>query len=119
MTKTRVSATAMNLGKSSQRAWEQAAAKAVAFSSSPARLWCGASAYDVVFRGRKVGRIWKYDYTGKVSGGMARWALALVLARHRRAQGHRGARADARGRDDGLSFSLGRTRVERHNQMKR
>ncbi len=29
--------------------------------------------YDVVFRGRKVGRIWKYDYTGKVSGEMARW----------------------------------------------
>ena len=29
--------------------------------------------YDVVFRGRKVGRIWKYDYTGKVGGEMARW----------------------------------------------
>ena len=29
--------------------------------------------YDVVFRDRKVGRIWKYDYTGKVSGEMARW----------------------------------------------
>ena len=29
--------------------------------------------YDVVFRGRKVGRIWKYDYTGKTSGEMARW----------------------------------------------
>ena len=29
--------------------------------------------YGVVFRGRKVGRIWKYDFTGKVSGEMARW----------------------------------------------
>jgi hypothetical protein len=29
--------------------------------------------YDVVIRGRKVGRIWKYDYTGKVGGEMARW----------------------------------------------
>ena len=27
----------------------------------------------LVFRGRKVGRIWKYDYTGKVGGEMARW----------------------------------------------
>ena len=26
-----------------------------------------------MFRDRKVGRIWKYDYTGKVSGEMARW----------------------------------------------
>ena len=29
--------------------------------------------YDVMFRGRKVGRIWKYDYTGKVGGEMAHW----------------------------------------------
>ena len=29
--------------------------------------------YDVVFRGRKVGRIWEHDYTGAVSGEMARW----------------------------------------------
>ena len=28
---------------------------------------------DVVLRGRKVGRIWKYDYTGKVRGEMAHW----------------------------------------------
>ena len=35
--------------------------------------WDRENDYDVVFRGRKVGRIWKYDYTGKVSGEMARW----------------------------------------------
>jgi len=29
--------------------------------------------FDVLFRGRRVGRIWRYDYTGKVSGEMARW----------------------------------------------
>jgi hypothetical protein len=29
--------------------------------------------YDVVFRDRKVGRIWKYDYTGKVSGEAGHW----------------------------------------------
>jgi hypothetical protein len=28
--------------------------------------------YDVMFRGRKVGRIWLFDYTGKLSGEMAR-----------------------------------------------
>ena len=35
--------------------------------------WDRENDYDVVFRGRKVGRIWKHDYTGKVSGEMARW----------------------------------------------
>jgi hypothetical protein len=29
--------------------------------------------YDVVFRERKIGRIWEHDYTGAVSGEMARW----------------------------------------------
>jgi hypothetical protein len=29
--------------------------------------------YDVVFRGRKIGRIWQHDYTGATSGEMARW----------------------------------------------
>ena len=35
--------------------------------------WDRENDYDVVFRGRKVGRIWKYDYTGKVGGEMALW----------------------------------------------
>ena len=35
--------------------------------------WGRENDYDVVFRGHKVGRIWKYDYTGKTSGEMARW----------------------------------------------
>jgi hypothetical protein len=35
--------------------------------------WDRENDHDVVFRGRKVGRIWKYDYTGKTSGEMARW----------------------------------------------
>jgi hypothetical protein len=29
--------------------------------------------YDVMFRGRKVGRIWLFDYTGKLSGERARY----------------------------------------------
>jgi hypothetical protein len=37
--------------------------------------------YDVVFRWRKVGRAWEHDYTGAVSGEMARWAVALVFPR--------------------------------------
>ena len=35
--------------------------------------WDREDDYDVEFRGRKVGRIWRYDYTGKTSGEMARW----------------------------------------------
>jgi hypothetical protein len=31
------------------------------------------SDYDVMFRGRKVGRIWLFDYTGKLSGERARY----------------------------------------------
>ena len=75
--------------------------------------------YDVVFRGRKVGRIWKYDYTGKVSGEMARWLWHWDwrdVEGRKDAEGHC---AEPRSRDDGLSFSLGRARVQRHNQMKR
>ena len=34
--------------------------------------WDAANDYDVVFRGRKAGRIWRHDYTGKVGGEMAR-----------------------------------------------
>jgi hypothetical protein len=29
--------------------------------------------YDVVFRGRRIGRIWEHDYTGAVSGPMANY----------------------------------------------
>ena len=36
--------------------------------------------YDVVFRGRKVGRIWKYEYTGKGERRDGALALALGLA---------------------------------------
>jgi hypothetical protein len=35
--------------------------------------WDRENDFDVVFRGRKVGRIWCFDYTGKVSGDRARY----------------------------------------------
>jgi hypothetical protein len=35
--------------------------------------WSLENDYDVMFRGRKVGRIWMFDYTGKSGGEMGRW----------------------------------------------
>jgi len=35
--------------------------------------WDKEDDYDIAFRGRKVGRIWRYDYTAKASGDRARY----------------------------------------------
>ena len=48
--------------------------------------------YDVLFRGRKVGRIWKYDYTGKASGDRARYLWHWYS---RDVQGHKDTEGDA------------------------
>ena len=48
--------------------------------------WSLENDYDVMFRGRKVGRIWMYDYTGACGGEMARW-LRSSQAIHSRTAG--------------------------------
>jgi hypothetical protein len=35
--------------------------------------WDATADYDVIFRGRKIGRVWRCDYAGHVSGDMARY----------------------------------------------
>ena len=43
--------------------------------------WDATTDYDVLFRDRRIGRIWHIDYAGKTGGEMARHLWALVLAR--------------------------------------
>ena len=35
--------------------------------------WDATTDYNVVFRGRQIGRVWRYDYSGSASGDRARY----------------------------------------------
>ena len=83
--------------------------------------WDATTDYDVLFRDRRVGRIWQYDYTGKVSGDMARylwhWYFRDVDGRkdtQRHAASLEAAMADFRIAWDAPASNVVRTTRTRH-----
>ena len=76
--------------------------------------------FDVLFRGRRVGRIWRYDYTGKLSGDRARFLWHWYFGN---AEGRKDTEATPQpsGRDGRLPPHLGRSerkRAQHHAEAK-